>query len=366
MLDIYLTVKHARRYDEELENRLFAELQWLDDMIVKNLDDTTRKSLESDGFNYLNQGMSQYYWNDMMRRIVIGQLAPLCLRSGYTTRALQYLNMADYRITELVNMPAKRQNYELTIKDFEYRNDYFINLDSVGVRYVERLANRMEHPKSPLDKFLNERSLNSPQYLYDIIGTQLIARMEYRKAIPFLKKVSTSFNKERNVYAHCNIDPFSGERLKQPDEHYKLHFAEAMYALEQTISKAIDPNDKAEAMLKYAYGMQNSVGIDCWPLTSYYWGDFYCYPFYSRYVKGNIEKITRKYAQIKERAFTLFSDQERAAKAYNEWKMYKTLVDKYPDSKAAQYVKGHCDVLRDYQIRPAQHPRIHSQEQGYY
>ena len=42
------------------------------------------------------------------------------------------------------------------------------------------------------------------------------------------------------------------------------------------------------------------------------------------------------------------------------------LVDKYPDCKAAIYVKGHCDVLHDYQIRPAQHPRIHSQVQGYY
>ncbi|MGN0231864.1 MAG: hypothetical protein ACI4A8_06600 [Muribaculaceae bacterium] len=169
------------------------------------------------------------------------------------------------------------------------------------------------------------------------------------------------------IAAYINITKACGpfDRAYLADEYYKLHFAEAMYALEQTVSKSTDPNDKAEAMLKYAYGMKNSVGIDCWPHTSYYWGNFDCYPFYSRSVKGNIEKITRKYAQIKERAFTLFTDRERAANAYNEWKMYKTLVDRYPDTKAAQYVKGHCDVLRDYRIRPAQHPRVYRQGQEY-
>ena len=75
-----------------------------DRKIVSNLDAGTRQVIASNGFYNHNCRFSQYYWNDMMRKIVIAQVVPLCISSGYKTRALQLLNYADNRIFNLVNV----------------------------------------------------------------------------------------------------------------------------------------------------------------------------------------------------------------------------------------------------------------------
>ena len=48
----------------------------------------------------------------------------------------------------------------------------------------------------------------------------------------------------------------------------------------------------------------------------------------------------------------MFTDKEREAKAYYEWKMFKTLVKKCGNTTTAEYVKGKCDNLYDYDIKP--------------
>ena len=89
---IYLAAKRTPKYDSSFENYLFKELVWLDRKIVSNLDADTRQVIASNGFYNHNCRFSQYYWNDMMRKIVIAQVVPLCISSEYKTRALQLLN----------------------------------------------------------------------------------------------------------------------------------------------------------------------------------------------------------------------------------------------------------------------------------
>ena len=55
---------------------------------------------------------------------------------------------------------------------------------------------------------------------------------------------------------------------------------------------AADPNVRAESMLRYARGMQNSVGDNCWVLTSYYRGEWYGYPFYGQNQRRLAEEVT--------------------------------------------------------------------------
>ena len=88
VLRTYLTVKCAPKYDSYLEDYLYNDLLWLHKKIVSNLDSTVvvKASEQRDGF-------SQYYWNDMMRKIVISQIVPKCITSGYKVRALQYLSL---------------------------------------------------------------------------------------------------------------------------------------------------------------------------------------------------------------------------------------------------------------------------------
>lgn len=380
VLDFYMTVKYAKEYTVELENRVFAELRWLDGMIVSKLDKRTQKSIGEEGFGNHVCGYSQFYWNDMMRKIVISELVPLCMKSKYQTRALQYLNMADNRIFKLVsdvtverwipddNGYGYRQlpdtlmtmdgyrSYVAHHNAYDYCNDYFLNLDSIGVTYVKRLCERQQHPLSPLDKFLNERSYIDSMYLYDIIGTQLIAARKFDEAIGYLERVDADFNKSRNVYLHCNVDPFTLKKTK-PDTHYRLHYAQEMHRLEQRLETCTDPNEKAKLMLKYSRGLMSSIGIDCWPLTTFYWGSFYCFPFYSRYQRSMIDGTAALAQQMKDDAFALFTDEEAAAKAYYDWSMYKTAVTKFPQSKTADFIRGHCDELRDYVVRPETYPK---------
>ena len=47
--------------------------------------------------------ISYYYWNDMMRRIILAEVCPRMIVSGKTIRALQLANMADNRLLGLVD-----------------------------------------------------------------------------------------------------------------------------------------------------------------------------------------------------------------------------------------------------------------------
>ena len=374
ILEIYLRTKYAEVYDPDLENYLYRELSWLDHKITDNLTTGIQAEIRDYGdYNHIC-GYSQYYWNDMLRKIVIGNVVPLCIKSDYKTRALQYLNMADNGIFNKVPQKGVEyfesdtdwcvkkdllswEEYRNSLKysnDYDYRNDFFINLDSIGVKYVERLAYRMANPISPLDSFLNKNSYIDPQYLYDIIGTQLIAERKYKEAAFYLAQVSEQFQRSRNVASYFNRDPFPLEkRVKQSDPLYKLRFAEEMSRLESDMRHAADPNVRAESMLRYARGMQNSVGDNCWVLTSYYRGEWYGYPFYGQNQRRLAEEIVAESRKLKEKAFSLFTDDERAAKAYQDWCMWATAVKKYPDTKTSKRIRGHCDNLVDYQLSPS-------------
>ena len=248
------------------------------------------------------------------------------------------------------------------VNNYDYQNDLFINMDSLGVGTLQRLTYRMAHPQCPLDTFLNERSYTDPQYFNEIIDTQLISQMRYGEAEKYLQKVSGAFNRSRNVYEYCRFDPFTAKETGKKDEHYKLHFAQKMAALEQEISQCKDPDTKAELLLQYARGMRNSFSQIGWPLTSYYWAVMYNFPFHSRYQRQMKQKGIERYEQIRDHAFTLFTDQERAAKAYYNWALFKSAVKRFPETLTAKFIQGHCDELKDYLGRPEKDPYEQQEE----
>ena len=103
--------------------------------------------------------------------------------------------------------------------------------------------------------FLYKYSYNDINYIYDIIGTQLIAEMKYKEAIQYITLIPDNFIQTRNIYKTIEYDAFSSGYIKnQNGKSYKLDFAKKMYALEKSIKDAINPNDKAELMLEYARG----------------------------------------------------------------------------------------------------------------
>ncbi len=364
VLKLYIKTKNTPVYDQQFEDYLYHELVWLDKRISDGLTTQVKNDIIKNGIWSYLYGTGIYYWSDMLRKIVIGQVVPLCLKSNYKTRALQYLNMADNNVFKKTgyvspsflyphadacdNTPVSWQTYrssDNTYNDYDYKNDFFINLDTIGVKYVKRLVYRMNHPLNEMDEFLTRNSYTDNRYLYDIIGTQLIALMRYDEAVEYLSLVPDKFYNSRNVYEYFNRDPFdNGKKKEKLKSRYKLHFAQDMLLMERKIRSEKDPNNKAEYMLRYARGVEQSFGR-CWALTSYY--QSVSVGRTSLYRKNLINALA-EVETVRNKAFGLFTDDERAAKAYADWYKFKTAATKYPDTQTAKYIRGHCDILIDY------------------
>lgn len=337
MLHIYLETKYAQAYTPALEAWLYPHLRWLD------------SRLRSAAADY----WQAEYWQSMARQILVAHIAPLCLESGYTVRALQYLNYIENRCLE-PDQAAARAYWSPAQADEarpDYYNHYFKCLDSVEVKHIERLAHRMANPLCPLDSFLTSRGYGDPQYLKEIIGTRMIAQRRYSEAAWWLAQVNDQFANSRNVFRN-NLprDPFSMDykapRIKS--DRYKINFARRMNRLEYEIKLANDSNDRAELMLQYAQAMENSF-TQCWQLTSYYKGEYYAWlKFYSPRVIAELSSASAAIDSIRTEAFSLFSDPERAARAYAQRNMFSTAAKLYPNTETARNIRGHCDVVRDY------------------
>ena len=365
VMKMLISARCQKGYDEAYENYLYGELIWLNQKVADELDPGLRQQIAESGIARQHLGLSQYYWSDMMRKLLVTRVVPLCRQSGQEVRALQYLNMAENHLfthvkqvecdtwdkatDALVHKTLTWEAYrmdETMHNHHDYSNEYFIGLSSVEVEQVMQLVEAMEHPKTRIDSFLLAHSYTDPQYLYDIIGTQLMAQMRYKEAIGYLEKVDTAFNRSRNVFEYCNIDPFTLVKQAAPSDSYKLDFAQEMYALQQQISEVKHVNAKAQLMLRYAEALRHSL-YKCWPLTSYFCG-FSFDRLENSYQNSLYNKAYHESKRIRETALTLFTDQEQAAKALYKLHRYKTAAEQYPTTETAKYIRRHCDVLRDY------------------
>lgn len=367
---IYLDAKLSV-YDSAYEKKLFKQLKWLDSKIINNIDDDVRS--ETAWGIALNRGISYYYWNDMLRRIVLSEVCPRMMKAGKTTRAIQLANMADNRLIQFVN---KRQDYYCTTvngkfqwgtknytlseyrydpdmhNNHDYSNNFFGLIDSVGVNEVSRYMQNLNAPKSEFDHFLNARGYTESDYLNDIIGTQCLREMRYGEATKYLAKVSKAYNS-----GHLNVimqyNPFSTKKeTMDKKSNTRYEFARKMYDLEQKINSSTDPNEKAKLMLRFATGMRNSFDL-CWPLTQYYRGCFYWCDVYGMRVwerdKYTITAISHSKQMIASACNTA-TDKEVAAEIHYELCNFKTVAEKYPDTQKGKLVRGKCDKLYDYHV----------------
>ena len=372
VMRIYLDAKLSK-HESSYEAKLFEQLKWLDSQIANNITDEVR-STTTHGY-HLNSGMSYYYWNDMLRRIVLAEVCPRMIKMGKTTRALQLANMADNRLLNIVN---KRDfvkcinnwnegsyDYEevkdSSMPDFryarhkfnshDYSNHFFELVDSLGVNTVKRYVQNVNTPQSEFDRYLNARGYTGSDYLNDIVGTQCLREMRYGEAVKYLSKVSDAYNR-----GHLNVimqyDPFSVEREYLSSEcDTRLEFAQKMYSLEQKIKTTTNPNEKAMSMFRFAIGLRNSFDR-CWPLTQYYRGYLYwgCTIGIKRdwendqYTKSALNKVKQMIAS----ASSMATDDEVAADIQYQMCNFKTVAEKYPNTHKGELVRGKCDKLYDY------------------
>lgn len=355
-------------YDAFYEKRLFAQLQWLDEKIVNNITDEVRNAT-SNGYQ-LSICISYYYWNDMLRRILLDEVCPRMIEAGKTTRALQLANMASNRLLGIIDKHTcrgykeKDDGYEyfeveLSMDEyryskefynrFDYSNPFFEMIDSLGLDAAIRYVENVNAPRSEFDKYLHARGYTNKDYLYDILGTQCLRNMRYREAVEYLGAVSTRYYYHHNV--DMKYDPFVADFMPiHVDDDFKYKFAREMYSLEQNISMMKDLNRKALMMARFAIGIKNSFE-HCWGLTQYYVGTV----FYNQSCnKRDWEKdqyttaAMNRFQNLLDQAICMAADDDTAAEIQYWLCNFKTVAKKYPNTIKGQLVRGECDLLYDH------------------
>ena len=359
-------------YDSKYEAKLLEQIKWLDEKMVANLGDKSKISL--DYFYDITLNLSFYYWNDMMRKILLGEVCPRMVEAGNYTRALQLANMADNRMYGLVdrcrgykfNVVNGEYEYagevEYSLKEYrydehnfniiDYSNCFFELVDSIGVDRVVRYVDRVRKPSSEMDAYLNSRGYVGDDYLNDIVGTQYLRNMQYDKAVEYLKLVSEEYNR-----SHLNVDmyfaPFAVYGDKKGEEcNTRYEFAREMLALEQGFQNEQNPNRKAQLMVKFAIGLRNSFDM-CWELTQYYrgltfWGSVCEKRDWEK--EAHLAAAMKRVNALVEEANAIITDDEVGAEINYELRNFKIVAERFPNSEKGRLVKGKCDKLYDYHV----------------
>ena len=354
-------------YDKAYEQKLFAQLRWLQQKIKSDIDDEVVK-----GFHLyqLNFCFSHYYWNDAMRCILLGTVCPRMNAKGNTTLALQLANMASYSLLNEINKvelelwdseSIAKYGERLTLNLYQYRhsnfgNEYdycchFINMaDTLTANVLMAYTEVALRPKTDFQRFLNTHSYVDSDYLNEMIGTHYLREMRYTDAERYLSKVSPDYFMRTNVYkeGYLNRDPFSLERKRwHHGTDAKLYFARAMNRLEQDIAATTDPNRKALLMIDFGIGLRNSFDY-CWALT-YYCRGWVRGTFWQDWENGAMAEQAMKCAdKLIAMALNAFTDDEYAAQAQLLFCNFKTVKERYPETLAGEIVRGRCDKYKDY------------------
>ncbi|MDO5395677.1 MAG: hypothetical protein Q4F07_06910 [Bacteroidales bacterium] len=368
-------------------SKLLRDLKWLDEH-MKN-DATLNHNTNWQYDNKMNWPVC--YWQDMARRVLLGDVCPRMEKAGNTTLALQLANYATNRIFQIsplyeayhygwydkddpesytVVLPF--EEYRETWSDrnyFDFQSQFFEWIYGSKADEAAKYAERIVKPTSDLERFLNERSYVEADYINEIVGTLYLREMNYEKASEWLAKVSEDYQSRTNIAkeGYFNLDPFryqyNQEQLISDSSDYKLRFAQEMVRLENLINSDAEVNRKADAKIRYAIGLRNSFVI-CWYLTQYgynlgYESDYKnnYWPSYSsidrKGFKGNdfAQNAYKKVDALMEEAIEEFTDPEKAAQAQLEMMNYATLMVQYPTTKAAEYIRTRCDNYYDYALQ---------------
>ena len=358
VLRIYLDALNTP-WSESYSSKMMAGLQWLDGKIMEDISSYRPDSPIGD----LLGNHSSYYWNDMMRKIVLAAICPKLMDHHQVPLALAFANMADYRLLNQLRRVEYVDGNPLTIDAYrraglhnyyDWSNALFALLDTVALEEVIRYVGMLEAPRTRIELFRKERGYAEMAYFRDIIGTRLLREQRYQEAEQWLSTVPASFqlqlNTGRGVY--MLRDPFSltsSRILNQAD--YKYSFAREMASLERSIATVSDPDRKACLLLKYATGMKSSI-TQCWALTFY--GKSYADTdstggFETDYGKASKRILARAERMFHQAELTARSPEVKAQIQLTLGNL-KTVMERYPDTKAASAIRGRCDTYADYHL----------------
>lgn len=355
VMRMYLDAK-TMAYDSRYEQHLLAQLRWLDAKVAANLSQRV-----ADKVYNIDSNQSFYYWNDMMRRIVLGEICPRMLDAGKPVRALQLAGMAEFR---LVNLLERNGSFAFPAwaSDFRwhnYSNDFFIMADTIDLRSLKTYHARLYNPVDAFDTFTNARGKGA-SYVADIIGTRCLRAMDYATAVQYLGQVSNATKAELNVEMDSYPFDLSNKRI-DGGKDFRLQFAREMLTLQQGMKREGDPDSRAKMMVRYATGLRNSFG-KCWELTQYYkWtsdtetdGLHYGYGVFCGETLWQVGQDKAKALALSDAllrlALATATDNEWKARTLCDFGNFRTVAEEFRDTDTGKKVRSSCDKLVDYHL----------------
>ena len=117
------------------------------------------------------------------------------------------------------------------------------------------------------------------------------------------------------------------------------------------MKSASNVNDRADAQLKYAIALRN-IHTTVWQAVAYGNG----YAWYIDSYTPNTHKLYTETAlersdKMLEQAILMYTDDERAASAELSLKNFRTVMEHYPNTAAAEFVRSHCENYYDFGLR---------------
>ena len=345
-------------YDKAYESRLLDDLKWLDSKIQDNITDNVKS--ETSLIYSLKFCYSYYYWNDMMRRLLLGTVCKRMIEAGKAPLALLLANYADNRLMMSVNQIEVYQDGQTSLvglkeyrtsgkyfNNFDFSNHYFRLMNEAPLDYLVRYESLLLTPSSAIERFLQERCYMDQDYLKDIIGTRYIREQNYKAAYRYLSRVSEEYQKRLNTVAYMKFNPFeTRSKSVQKNNTYKLDFVRKMLDYKHILQTCVDDDIKGEALIRIGLGMRASL-THCWALTHY--GKWESSPWYED--ESTLENIT--YAEsIIEKGLDTIKDPELKARYYRDLYQWRTVVEKYPDTNVAKEIQTSCDNIVNYSYDP--------------
>ena len=363
-------------WSQSYENEMVEGLKWLDGMIVTHLDEARKETIEG-GVYKMGINLSYYYWNDMMRKIVLSSIVPKLLKNHRETCAIRFVNMADNRLLNLVGksrvwyLDKNGRDWiekDLTMDELrtgnkfnehDYSNALFELIDTLDVVHLERYVSSLGKAGSKTDAFLDERGYTDKAFFQEVIGTKHIREMHYNDAVKWLSMLPKGFQSRLNTYkqGYLDLDPFAQSKQKMKNNsEYKLSFARKMVDLESAIAKEKNASERAKKTAQYATGMRNSVSM-CWGMSFYRKSvadidtDYFGPTYFSR----KQDAVFSKSEILFQQAIRSCTDRETIASILYELGNMKTVAENYPETRSANFIKGECDKLVDYHLERRTH-----------
>ena len=348
VLSIYLDAKNSA-YDSAYEARLLRDLRWLDAKITGNITDDVRNAIK-DGAWELRVNKSFYYWNDMLKKIILGEVCPRMIDRGKGTLAIRLANMADNRLLNHVDCLKTRYHSSITMTQyrnsklfncFDYSNGLFQIIDAeVPVQVLEKYVRSLGGSLTGLERFLDDRGYTNKDYFLDVIGTRYIREMKYEEAVRVLEKLPSSYQYRLNTSEYMDRDPFqtafNESGLQYPD--YKLGFARRMAEDRRRMTGNFGPDERGRAMIDYGLGLKSSFSY-AWALTAYFNG------FLDDYEHDDLIKTGERYIR---NGLAMIRDREVKAQELLRLQARLEIVQHYRSTSAGYYVLTHCDEYKDY------------------